>query len=54
MTWGLGLPLAWLFCVQAGYGVEGVWYALIIEETLKAGFMLSRWHGRGWMGNAIA
>ncbi|MGV2106014.1 MATE family efflux transporter [Agrobacterium vitis] len=54
LTWGLGLPLAWLFCVQAGYGVEGVWYALIIEETLKAGFMLSRWHGRGWMGNAIA
>ncbi|MCE6078071.1 MATE family efflux transporter [Agrobacterium vitis] len=54
LTWGLGLPLAWLFCVEVGYGVEGVWYALIIEETLKAGFMLSRWRARGWMRNAIA
>lgn len=53
LTWGLGLPLAWLFCVKAGYGVEGVWYALIIEETLKAVFMVSRWHARGWMRNAI-
>lgn len=54
LTWGLGLPLAWLFCVHAGYGVEGVWYALIIEETLKACFMLARWQARGWMRNAIA
>ncbi len=53
LTWGLGLPLAWLFCVEAGYGVEGIWYALIIEEALKACFMLWRWHARGWMRNAI-
>ncbi|OLP46770.1 MATE family efflux transporter [Rhizobium oryziradicis] len=54
LTWGLGLPLAWLFCVHAGYGVEGVWYALIIEETLKAGFMLARWQARGWLRNVVA
>lgn len=54
MTWGLGLPLAWLLSVTAGYGVEGIWYALIIEEGLKACFMLWRWHSCGWMRHAIA
>ncbi len=53
LTWLLGLPLAWLLCVEVGYGVDGVWYAFIVEETLKAGFMLSRWHARGWVHHAI-
>lgn len=53
LTWGLGLPLAWLFCVVAGYGVEGVWCALIVEESLKACFMLWRWNARGWTRNTI-
>lgn len=53
ITWGLGLPLAWLLCIHAGLGVEGVWYALIIEETIKAGFMLQRWLRRRWMSHHV-
>jgi len=40
-----------LLCIHAGLGVEGVWYALIIEETIKAGFMLQRWLRRRWMSH---
>ncbi|RVQ74139.1 MATE family efflux transporter [Sinorhizobium medicae] len=43
LTWGLSLPLAWLFCVHYGHGVVGIWYALIIEETMKAILMSLRW-----------
>ncbi len=48
VTWGLGLPLAWLLAVRNDLGVEGVWYALIIEETMKAAVMALRWRRRQW------
>lgn len=48
ITWGGGLPLAWFLCIQSGMGVEGVWYAFIIEESVKAVFMTWRWTARGW------
>lgn len=48
VTFGIGLPLAWLLCVAAGLGVEGVWVAMFVEETLKAGYMLRRWRARQW------
>lgn len=43
LTWGLSLPLAWALCVPAGLGVEGIWYAMIVEETAKAAAMAWRW-----------
>ncbi|MER0239569.1 MATE family efflux transporter [Fulvimarina sp. MAC8] len=48
ITFGIGLPLAWMFCTIAGLGVEGVWIAMIVEETLKAFYMLHRWRARRW------
>ncbi|MBK4215968.1 hypothetical protein JJJ17_08535 [Paracoccus caeni] len=47
LTWGLGLPLAWLLCIKAGLGIEGVWYAFIAEELAKSVAMAWRWNGRG-------
>lgn len=51
ITWGFGLPLAWLLCIHVGLGVEGIWYTLIIEETIKAGYMLQRWIRRHWLSH---
>ncbi len=48
LTWGLGLPLAWLLCIRLGFGVEGVWYAFIVEELAKAAMMAWRWNR--WRG----
>ncbi|MGR7995151.1 MATE family efflux transporter [Xanthobacter sp. ZOL 2024] len=53
ITWGAGLPLAWLLCVRLDLGVEGVWYALIVEETAKAVIMLLRWTHRGWLRHGL-
>jgi putative MATE family efflux protein len=54
VTWGFSLPMAWLLCVHLEYGVAGIWYALIAEETLKAALMYLRWQGRGWRHYAVA
>ena len=43
LTWGLSLPLAWVLCSSLGYGVEGIWYAMIVEECAKALAMSWRW-----------
>lgn len=44
LTWGLGLPLAWILCIPMGFGAVGVWYAFIIEELAKALAMAWRWN----------
>jgi Na+-driven multidrug efflux pump len=54
VTWGFGLPLAWLLCVHLQQGVPGIWYALIAEEMLKALLMYLRWQSRGWLHHAVA
>ncbi|MFV0473692.1 MAG: MATE family efflux transporter [Pikeienuella sp.] len=46
LSWGLGLPLAWALCIPFGFGVEGVWWAFVIEELAKALAMLHRWSAR--------
>ncbi|MCJ8335961.1 MAG: MATE family efflux transporter [Epibacterium sp.] len=43
LTWGMSLPLAWFLCSPMGYGVEGIWYAMIAEECAKAVVMSWRW-----------
>ncbi|WGF87888.1 MATE family efflux transporter [Marinivivus vitaminiproducens] len=53
ITWGLSLPLAWLFCVHLGHGAPGIWWALIIEETIKALLMYMRWQSGVWSGRAV-
>lgn len=45
MMWGLSLPLAWWLVVVSERGVIGLWYVLLIEESLKALFLLYRWSG---------
>jgi Na+-driven multidrug efflux pump len=54
VTWGFSLPLAWLLCVHQEYGVAGIWYALIAEESVKAALMYARWQSRRWHAYAIA
>ena len=54
ITWGLSLPLAWFLCLHLGYGVVGVWYAMIVEETIKGFAMLWRWHDRKWVSHVVS
>ena len=43
MMWGLSVPVAYFLAVSSGMGVIGLWYVLIMEEVLKALFLMLRW-----------
>lgn len=43
VMWLMAIPLAyWLVSVK-GYGVAGLWYAMMVEEFAKTLFMIIRW-----------
>ncbi|MFT7723813.1 MAG: MATE family efflux transporter [Roseateles sp.] len=48
VTWAVALPLAYLFSRTLGLGVPGLWWAFIIEESLKAAYMALRWRSSAW------
>ncbi|MAO92808.1 MAG: hypothetical protein CMM78_11370 [Rhodospirillaceae bacterium] len=48
ITLAFALPLAWLFTGVLDLGVQGLWYAFILEEIFKATAMLLRWGYRSW------
>lgn len=48
ITFAVAIPLSWLFASHLEYGVKGLWYALILEEVVKASAMFLRWRYRSW------
>lgn len=54
ITWCLSLPLAYVVCVEWEYGVVGVWWVLIAEESIKSALMLYRWNARHWLNYSVA
>lgn len=46
LMWGLAVPLGYCFTQTLGFGVAGLWYAMLIEEAGKTGFMVYRWSRR--------
>ncbi len=43
---------SWLLGVGLGWGLKGVWLALIADETLRGAIMAWRWQSLGWTGHA--
>ncbi len=48
ITFAVAIPLSWLFASHLEFGVKGLWYALILEELIKASAMFFRWRYRSW------
>ncbi len=51
--WGIGLPIAWYFCFQRGWGAVGLWIGLSLAMILAGIVLLRAWTGRlkrlsGW------
>lgn len=47
-TFAVLLPLAWLLVGPAGWGLAGLWWALIAAEAVKAALLLGRWWRGRW------
>jgi putative MATE family efflux protein len=47
--WLLSVPLCWLFGITLGWGLTGIWIAMMIEEWLRGLLMYRRWKRRDWL-----
>ncbi|MCT2537886.1 MATE family efflux transporter [Aquibacillus koreensis] len=46
--WGISVTLAYLFGITLGYGLIGIWIAIIIDEWLRGTLMFFRWRSKKW------
>jgi MATE family multidrug resistance protein len=46
LHWAIGLPVAYLLCFRAGWGVVGLWSGLGLSLTLIGLILLAVWHHR--------
>lgn len=51
--WGISVPLAYLLGVHLGYGLYGIWTALIIDEWVRAILMHIRWRSKVWQKKSL-
>ncbi len=49
VMWGFWLPLSWLLGIKLGYGLTGIWIAMICDEWLRGVLMYRRWKHRRWL-----
>lgn len=54
INWLITLPLAWVLTFPVGFGLAGLWMALIIDEILRAATMYLRWQTGIWRMQAVA
>ena len=47
--WLLSVPLCWFFGITLGWGLTGIWIAMMIEEWLRGLLMYRRWKRRDWL-----
>ncbi|HEX8548555.1 MAG TPA: MATE family efflux transporter [Cytophagaceae bacterium] len=49
--WGIALPLGYFLSFKMGYGVEGIWYGLLLGLSLSAGLLLILFFKKSSMKN---
>ncbi len=47
--WLFSVPLCWFFGITLGWGLGGIWIAMMIEEWLRGLIMYRRWKRRDWL-----
>ncbi len=50
--WLFSVPLCWLLGLKLGFGLPGIWVAMMIEEWFRGLMMRYRWNGRHWLKHA--
>ncbi len=50
--WGIWVPLAWFLGLHLGWGLPGVWMAMMCDEWFRGAVMYRRWRHRRWLPHA--
>ena len=51
--WGLAVPMSYFLGIHLGFGLVGIWIAMLMDEWIRAGIMWWRWRSKRWMGRAV-
>lgn len=51
--WGIGLPIAYIFGIQLGFGLAGIWFSFIADEWVRGILMYRRWRSKMWLQKAL-
>jgi putative MATE family efflux protein len=50
--WLFSVPLSWLLGITFGWGLTGIWVAMMTEEWFRGLIMYRRWKRRDWLKHA--
>jgi Na+-driven multidrug efflux pump len=50
--WLVWVPLAWILGIKLGFGLVGIWIAMMADEWLRGLLMYRRWKKRLWIRHA--
>lgn len=53
VMWGVSVSLSWILGISLAWGMVGVWIARILDEWIRGGIMLVRWHRREWQNKTL-
>ncbi len=53
MQWGVGVLCGWLFGLQFGWGLIGMWCAMILDENIRGLVFIHRWRSKKWMSKSF-
>jgi putative MATE family efflux protein len=53
LTWGIAIPLAWVFTARLGLGLVGVWMAMIADEGSRGLMNYLRWQTGIWRHKGV-
>ncbi|MBU9710924.1 MATE family efflux transporter [Evansella tamaricis] len=53
VMWGVSVPFSYILGIHFGYGLIGVWIALILDEWIRAVLMFFRWRSKVWQDKSL-
>ena len=54
IQWLVGVGVACLLGLPAGFGIVGVWVGFLLDENLRGIILVRRWHSLRWVGRSFA
>ncbi|MCG1020070.1 MATE family efflux transporter [Sutcliffiella horikoshii] len=51
--WGVSVTVSYILGIHFGFGLIGVWIAMILDEWLRGIIMLYRWRSRTWVSKSF-
>ena len=52
--WVIAVGLFWVVAIPMGFGLVGAWTVFALDENVRGGILIRRWHAKAWIGKSLA